>query len=61
VVSAAAGEVVAHPGVQAAARLTAAVSADVLRAAAPVGARLGQGALQLAWRVISRPRDDAKR
>ena len=53
VVSAAAAEAVRHPSVQAAAKLTATVSADVLRAAAPVGARLGKGAVALAWQVFS--------
>jgi hypothetical protein len=50
-VSTAAAGVASHPGVQAAARVTANVSADLVRAAVPVGEALGKGALDLAWQV----------
>lgn len=46
-----AGELAAHPSVRSAARLTASLSADFVRAAVPVGASLGQGALKLAWQA----------
>ena len=52
-VSSVAAQVAAHPSVQAAARATASASAEVVRVAAPVGAAVGKGAVQLAWQVRS--------
>lgn len=55
--SVAAGRVASHPGVQAAARATAALSADALRVAAPLGVSLGRGAVSLAWQLVTKRKE----
>jgi len=50
-------EVAQHPGVRAAAKLTVEVSSEFVRAAAPVGASLGKGALSLVWQLITRKKN----
>ena len=55
-VSSKAGEVAQHPGVRAAAKLTAEVSSEFVRAAAPVAVSLGKGTFSLLWKLATQKR-----